>query len=229
MNAVIQTPTNKLENSLEFYRKLNYQVVSENNPTIVSDGKFFIEINPERTARAGLKIYKSSWQAEVEKLKQHTTIYTIEHGYLLNDLNNCYIYLMDESASPSFEAPDVKDSYTGNCMGLSLESANMDASIKIWEILGFSIVMGDSSKGFVVLTNASGFGVSLMKPLTCPHLFFNPSLTFFNGEKNLEYIAKIRSTGIPITEEVTHFNEEGIVDNIIIRDPGGLGFFIFND
>ena len=29
--------------------------------------------------------------------------------------------------------------------------------------------------------------------------------------------------------KITQFNKEGIVDNVIIRDPGGYGFFIFND
>lgn len=48
-------------------------------------------------------------------------------------------------------------------------------------------------------------------------------------KSNLAIIQKIRDLQIPITEEITHFNKEGIVDNIIIRDPGGLGFFIFND
>ena len=58
---------------------------------------------------------------------------------------------------------------------------------------------------------------------------YNPSLTYFNGGKNLPVIAAIREAGIPITEEITHFNEDGIVDNVILRDPGGYGFYIFND
>ena len=68
-----------------------------------------------------------------------------------------------------------------------------------------------------------------MKTGSCPHLFFNPSLTYFNGAKNLSIIQQIKTLQIPITEEITHFNKEGIVDNIIIRDPGGLGFFLFSD
>ena len=45
----------------------------------------------------------------------------------------------------------------------------------------------------------------------------------------MEVIGKVRELGIPIAEEITHFNKEGLVDNIIIRDPGGYGFFIFSD
>ena len=63
----------------------------------------------------------------------------------------------------------------------------------------------------------------------CPHLFFNPSLTFFNGENNLKIIDQINNLNIAVTEEITVFNEDNIVDNIIIRDPGGLGYFLFSD
>jgi hypothetical protein len=42
-------------------------------------------------------------------------------------------------------------------------------------------------------------------------------------------IQKIRDLNIPITEEITAFNTECIVDNVIIRDPEGFGFFVFND
>ena len=52
---------------------------------------------------------------------------------------------------------------------------------------------------------------------------------YFNGKNNLEIIEKIRSEGIEFTQEITEFNKEGIVDNVILRDPGGYGFFLFSD
>ncbi|MFK8104239.1 MAG: hypothetical protein AB8G15_17055 [Saprospiraceae bacterium] len=68
-----------------------------------------------------------------------------------------------------------------------------------------------------------------MKAFACPHLFFNPSLSYFNGKENLAIITELRARKIPLTEEITFFNPEGIVDNVIVRDPGGLGFFVFSD
>ena len=35
--------------------------------------------------------------SEVEKLKEYTSVYTIDKGFLLNDLNGCWIYLMEDS------------------------------------------------------------------------------------------------------------------------------------
>lgn len=230
IKITIQTPTNNQQLSVEFYESLNYTVISHDEPTVVTDGKMLIEINPDRFARAGVKFYKDSWRIEIEKLKKLTNVYTIEDGFMLNDLNGCWIYLMESNLNIDFTPSDSQPKgITGNFMGLSLESPNMKKSLEIWEALDFSITTGAIEKGFVIIKNKSGFSVSMMKPLTCPHLFFNPSLTFFNGKENLDIIDKIRRINIPITEEITRFNKDGIVDNIIIRDPGGLGFFIFND
>jgi hypothetical protein len=173
-------------------------------------------------------MYKDSWAAEAELLKPITPVHKTEEGYLLNDLNGCWIYLK-EKPFPFTALSKAADTLVGNFSGLSMESSDVHKSLAIWETLGFEIKMGGPDKGYVVLAHTDGFGLSLMQPMTCPHLFFNPSMTFFNGKDNLNLIAKIRKAGIPIAEEITHFNKENIVDNIIIRDPGGYGFFVFSD
>ena len=79
------------------------------------------------------------------------------------------------------------------------------------------------------MKSEAGDSISLLQAQQCPHLLFNPSLTYFNGFHNLEIIESIKKHNIEITEKVTEFNSKGEVDNIILRDSGGLGFFIFND
>jgi hypothetical protein len=229
MNTIIQTPTNGLSNSLEYYTTLEFEVISEASPTIVTDGKVAIEINPDRYARAGVKLYASSWQSIIPELEKHTAVIKTDAGYLLSDPSGVWLYL-NEGESPYSALPAEKSSSVlGNCAGLSLETTDIERSLAIWKIAGFDNITGAIEQGWVAATNAEGHGVSLMKPNACPHLFFNPSLTYFNGAKNLDIIAKIRALNIPIAEEITHFNKEGIADNIIIRDPGGLGFFLFSD
>jgi len=229
MNTILQTPTNDLNQSLDFYKKLNFKILSAENPTLISDGKAIIEINPDRFARAGVKFYKNDWSKIVEQLNKLTNVLSIENGYLLSDQSGVWIYLMESDSTRDFDLSKVESSTLGNFAGLSLETTDIKKSIKIWEILGFSKTMGSIEQGWVAYENQDKMGVSFMQPNSCPHLFFNPSMTFFNGKNNLAVIAKIREAGIPITEEITHFNKEGIVDNIIIRDPGGYGFFIFSD
>lgn len=229
MNSTIHTPTNDLKQSLEFYNKLGFQVLSKAEPTVLTDGIAVIEINPERAARAGVKLYREDWTEIVDKLEKMTPVMKVDNGYLVVGKSGVWIYLANGDSGIEFTKSETSFSTLGNFYGVSLETISIEASVKIWEVLGFKKFMGDIEKGWVAYMNDDGMGVSFMKPNSCPHLFINPSLSYFNGEKNLEVIQKIRDLKIPIVEEITHFNKEGKVDNIIIRDPGGYGFFIFND
>jgi len=229
MKTLIHTPTNSLSDSLNFYSRLNFKVISKEKPTLVTDGQAIIEINTDRYARAGVKIFSDSWQETIGKLEKMTAILTIENGHLLSDPSGVWIYLMDNEFSLNVDLSKVAPSFLGNYAGLSLETTDFNKSVEIWKLIGFSQTSGTIEQGYISCTNEEGITVSIMPPNNCPHLFFNPSLTYFNGPGNLEIIATIRELEIPITEEITHFNNEGIVDNIIIRDPGGYGFFLFND
>lgn len=229
MDTVIQTPTNNIKESLDFYSRLGFKIISDQNPTLLSDGKALIEINPDRFARAGIKLHDASWQETAGKLEKITPVIKTESGYLLSDPNGVRIYLEEAMQLPDLDLSQIPPSVLGNFAGISLETISIEPSMDIWQLLGFSKSMGSVEQGWLALTNKDGMTVSLMKPLSCPHLFFNPSLTYFNGENNLAIIEKVRQLKIPITEEITYFNDKGIVDNIIIRDPGGYGFFVFND
>lgn len=227
MQTTIQTPTPNLRGSLDFYKKLNFTILEEGKTVKVSDGSVIIEINPDRYARAGVKMYAKDWKSTVEELKKLTTVKETEEGYVLASPSGTWVYLQNDELD--FDLTDAAASKFGNGMGLSLETIPFGDSLQFWQTLGYTIAMGTEEQGFVVLNRDNSVGISLMSPLMCPHLFFNPSLTYFNGKNNPKVIADIREAGIPITEEITHFSKENKVDNVIIRDPGGLGFFIFND
>lgn len=229
MQSIIITPTNGLQNSFDFYQRLNFTIIPHDSMNLVTDGKVVIEISENRFARAGVKLFQENWEEVVKILKTKTKVIEIKNGYLVNDGNGVFIYLMELKPAIEIDFEKVESSTLGNSMGVSIEAFDIEKTVEIWSILGFSQTMGSIEQGWVVYTNEEGFGVSFMQPNSCPHLFFNPSLTYFNGNKNLEIIEKIRQSGILIAEEVTVFNKEGIVDNIILQDNGGLGFFIFSD
>ena len=225
----IHTPTNNLEESRSFYDRLQFRSIPSDQYTLYTDGKAIVEINPDRYARAGLRMFRDDWSGVVSEMESLTKVHQTESASLIIDPNGVYIYL---EQGPVPELPDIASAspaLTGNFMGLSLETSDMEGSALFWQKLGYEITHGGPDQSWMSLSDGGAVGVSFMKPLTCPHLFFNPSLTYFNGQNNLDVIAGIRAANIPITEEITHFNKEGIVDNIIIRDPGGYGFFIFSD
>ena len=229
MNATIHTPTNNLAESLDFYQRLQFQVISYESPTLLTDGKAVVEINPDRYARAGVKLYANSWGEIVESLQALTSVISTDEGYLLSGPSGIWIYLVEGSLEVEVSLSENAFGLIGNYAGVSLETIDLAKAGKLWETLGFSKTMGSAEQGWIAYANEEGFSVSLMKPMSCPHLFFNPSLTYFNGKNNPAIIQKVREANIPIAEEITYFNKEGEVDNIIIRDPGGYGFFIFND
>ncbi|MEM8909288.1 MAG: hypothetical protein AAGD05_15690 [Bacteroidota bacterium] len=229
VSAIIQTRTTDLQASIDFYTTLNFQLLSSASPTLLTDGKIILEINPDRYARAGIQLYRADWEPVVDQLKDRYAISPLEKGYLLSDPSGCWIYLMNGTSGVSFDLSGTAFGVLGNCAGLTLETTEIARSVALWEGLGFSQTMGGIEQGWITYTDPHGTVVSLMKPLVCPHAFYNPSLSYFNGKNNLSVIEKIRELDIPITEEIAHFNQKGIVDNIIIRDPGGLGFFIFSD
>lgn len=222
---ILQTPTSALSESIAFYEALHFTRISD-EPLAFSDGKVIVEVNAERSARAALKLYAGDWSDEVAKVKDRTYIQEIDSGYLFCDPAGVWIYLI-EGEQP-LQARKDADAIPGNYMGISLEYMDFNGGVALWQNLGFEITLGAAEQGWVAMMRGED-GVSLMATGACPHLFFNPSMTYFNSGKNPEVIERVRTAGIDITEEITVFNDAGEVDNIIIRDPGGFGFFLFND
>ncbi len=228
MSGFFQTVTPNLQESIEFFQRLEFKQ-DVNHPQVFHEGGQIIFINFERIARAGLRFYADSWTKVVSEIEKLCKVHQIEGGYAFADPSNSWVYLL-ESEAPTLTPPAMPSkSILGNFAGLSLESGNIELSIAIYQILGFKIVMGSIEQGWISLENDQKMGIGLMVPNNCPHLFFNPSFSYFNGGKNEEIIPLIQEKEIAITEEITVFNADNKVDNIILRDPGGFGFFIFND
>ena len=228
MQLTIQTPTADLNQSIVFYEKLGFEIRTQGTKIVAIDSQICIEINQERTARICIQLHQNSWNKTLLQLKDRTPIIKIEEGYLITDPNGIWIKLvekiLDEKAIRSYSK-----SLLGNYGGVCIETLDVSKSCEFWSLLGFSSTSKDFSKGWIEMKSEGGDSISLLQAQQCPHLFFNPSLTYFNGFRNLEIIESIKKHKIEITEKVTEFNSKGEVDNIILRDSGGLGFFIFND
>lgn len=229
MQIIIQTPCANFNKAKEFYKKLKFKELnSDSEKVIFSDGKSLIEINSKRTTRLALQFFKENWDLEIQKLKELVTITKFDDYYLFALPCGTWIKLIQKTEI-NFKQ-EKPYSVLGNNMGLSLETTDIKKSIAILNVLDFSKTMGEIEQGWLVMTHKNGTAISLMTPNVCPHLFYNPSLTFFNGkDKNPIIIQEIKKLNIPITEEITHFNKDNKVDNILLRDNGGLGFFVFND
>ncbi|WP_194778620.1 VOC family protein [Pararhodonellum marinum] len=228
-SAYIQTPTPNLQESRNFYAKLGF-VSEKENPNLFTDGKAHIEINPDRMARLGICLKKDTWVKELDTISGFSKVLVIEGGHLIADPSGVWVYLLEKNlhATEAKEDFEGQTGVLGSFAGISIETVDMVKSLEFYNRLGFQVEAGAAESGYVSC-QWEGFTLTFLRALNCPHLFFNPSLTYFNGKENPAIIQKVRDLQIPITEEITYFNKTGMVDNIILRDPGGLGFFVFND
>ncbi len=224
MRLVIQTPTPDIDKSIRFYKTLNFEIQEHKSEVFAFDSKVIIRINPERTARVSIQLISSDWTA----VKQASEIIPINDNHLVLDPNGIWVELIEKDTF-IHTLNTNQSSILGAYNSISIETLNIEKSYTFWETLGFKASPIDFSKGWLSATSKNQDSVSFLKALQCPHLFFNPSLTYFNGTQNINIINEIKTRGVEVTEGITVFNTENIVDNIILRDPGGLGFFIFND
>jgi predicted lactoylglutathione lyase len=225
MKLVVETPAPNLDRSIAFYTSLGF----ERRGPYFSDGQCALEVNPTKSARPGFKFYKYSWEEWLGSHSADFSIKKVEDRHVLMDPSGVYISLI-EGERPS-EAHEItkEEGLLGTYAGISIETVSIQRSVDFYTAFGFTINMGHADQGWITLENTDGTVLSLMEVGSCPHSFANPSLTYFNGGKNLSVIEKIRQSGVAFFEEVNIFNKEGIVDNVILRDPGGLGIFVFND
>ncbi|MEM9408515.1 MAG: hypothetical protein AAGA81_20960 [Acidobacteriota bacterium] len=230
MRTVIHTPTPNLGRSVDYWQALGFRSQGGDERCLLNDAQMEVEIDARRSARAGVRLIQPSWQDEIARLREITPVHEGDDAAIVVDPSGVWIYLSEEGG-PGDLPPRIANEepcVPGTFAGLSLETADMKRSACIWEAVGFA-VPEDLSAAWVSCKNDEDFIVTWMAPGNCPHLFFNPSLTFFNSGRNPEIIAILRETGVPLAEEITVFNEEGLVDNVILQDPGGYGMFVFND
>ena len=222
MKAIVNSPAQNLEASLAFYRKLEYRTKTIDDVIYAIDGELIIRLDTRQNARAGIILYTDLNNFSFDHFEKIHGIWT---GV---DPNGIYVFVKDFS-----EYIQIKDekskALTGNFAGISIETLKFEGTIRYWEQFGYRVIMGSQAQGWIQMSSENNIDIGIMKYGSCPHSFRIPSLTFFNGPNNVAIIEKIKNSGIEIAENITHFNKEGIVDNIILADPGGYGMFVFSD
>ncbi len=230
MHARAVTTTPDLARTQAWFERAGFRRVSD-SPVVYSDGGASLEVAESRSMRPGLRLYGVE---DPTVLAPFGPMHAFDGGRMIAEPSGVWIYLMDgepPSGAPIATEPDAKQdpALLGKFAGISLESARIVESTRFWEALGFERTAGDPEQGWLTVTGADAVTISLMKPFVCPHTVTNPSFTYFNSGGNPAIIAELRRREVPIYEEITAFNSEGVVDNVILREPGGWGFFVFND
>src|SRR5690606_30266980 len=136
MKSIIQTPTPNLKSSIEFYTRLGFIRLEDQSKVRFTDGMTLVEVNPERYARAGVRLLAESWYDAVTKIGKRFKVHELDNGYLLSDPSNVWVYLEETDADIDFSLAEASFSLLGNYAGLSFESADMARSSDLWTGLG---------------------------------------------------------------------------------------------
>jgi len=226
VTTTICTPTPDPTRSADFYRRAGFTSVDDDAPgDWFTDGAVMVHVDPTRTARVAVVLHGDV--AVREALAERGRVVEHEGRWLAADPSGVFLWLDPEPAPAIPEG--TGPARVGRYAGLSIEALDPAAVVAFWEAAGWEVANGDAAQGWVLLTRDGCMGISVMGMHACPHLFPNPGLTYFNGGDNPRLIAGLREAGVPIHEEVTVFDDSGEVNNVILVDPGGLGFFMFND
>jgi hypothetical protein len=192
----------------------------------VYDRSVVIFVSDLTKERLGLSLCQADWSSELDAVRAYAVPLEIEGGSLISDSSGMHVKLLQNT----IELPSSSDnSILGSYSDLSIEVVEFERSKLIWQALGYSQTGGDEKQGWIVLSKDGQTSISLIKAGSCPHIFRNPGLNYFNGTSNGQIIQRVRESGVTIGEELTVFSETGVVDNIILQDPAGLMFFLFND
>jgi len=226
MNLCLTTPAPFPDRSTNFLRRLGFEPVTDGS-RLMTDGAAVIDVDPEPRARAGVRIWSEALDGAAGETLERLGAVAFEGGQLVAAPSGVQVWVMDGPG------PDLalvqRGAVLGSFAGVSLETPSLSRSVAFWRgLLGLQVAAGGADEGWVTLRKPGMVDLSLMGPLACPHSFANPSFTYFNGERNPEVLGAIRAKGIEVFEEVG--SKGGApAENAILREPGGVGFFVFND
>lgn len=130
--------------------------------------------------------------------------------------------------TPHDEMPDNTSSSLspfGTFYEVSLMTTDFDASVVWWQKAGFFITHGNPATDNFITLSDDMIRVGLYRPGSCPHIFNNPAVTYFDGEM-AEKIVAAKEIGISFAQEITH--KEGVISDGIVETEEGWHVFLFS-
>ena len=189
------TCTPDVEDTRRFYNRLQFDefIDPAGGNVCFTDGRVIIEVAPERTARITLVVPVN---LETFTDLRPRSADGDDDALLLCDPNGVRVRPLVHA--PDSEAGDGTPSMLGTGFhGFSIEAVDPAATIEFWKTLGLEPISGDLNQGYVTMSAEGAPTVTILKAGSCPHLFFNPGLNYFNSGRNPEVIAAVRNAGNP--------------------------------
>ncbi|MEZ4829699.1 MAG: hypothetical protein R3C61_25955 [Bacteroidia bacterium] len=191
--------------------------------TLLSDGEVMIRLDAESEYGAGILYFSenmpsmplgqmASDEAEADWAREWKSPEGVSLSMLYATADTVPDY------SPAGELP------YGKFYEVSLMTTDFSDSLVWWMKAGFELTYGDPETGSFVTLSDGKIRVGLYKPGSCPHIFNNPAVTYFDPSMK-EKIAKAREAGILFAQEIP--DKTGEVVDAIIETEEGWHIFLF--
>lgn len=207
----------------QFLDMLGFTVMASDDPsTLLTDGNLYFDLRRAKK-NATMLSYCVNDIANAVEMAHNLEIDIAEqspHHAILREPNGLMILL----AGPEVVSLNVREiappSIAGTLDELSLETDNMERSILWWQNVGFKVLTRQQT--WCTLDDGN-IKIGLYDKGICPHVFRNPSLTYFESDM-AERIARLKKRGMTFAQEE---KEIGMKGHAVAESPDGQYIFLF--
>ncbi|MEZ4777610.1 MAG: hypothetical protein R3D00_30830 [Bacteroidia bacterium] len=192
--------------------------------TLVTDGTVIVRLDEESEYGAGLLYFAEtvlplpvgdSISDEVES--EWAMEWQSPEGVSLTILQTPHVEMPN--------APKGTPTPLGTFYEVSLMTTDFDVSVAWWQKAGFSITYGNPATDNFITLSDDMIRVGLYRPGSCPHIFNNPAVTYFDSDMAGK-ITAARELGILYAQEIS--NKDGVVSDAIVETEEGWHVFLFS-
>jgi hypothetical protein len=198
-------------------------IASDDESTLLTDGNLYFDLRRAEKNKTMLSYCVHDVTNAVE-MAQNLEIDIVEkspHHVIVREPNGLLILLAGPDVVSLRDFEKKPSSLCGTFYEASLETNDVDRSIVWWQNVGFKVT---AHKDTWCTLDDGKIMIGLYKKGNCPHLFRNPSLTYFEPDMG-ERIAELKKEGIQFLQEE---KEIGMKGHAIAESPDGQYFFLFS-
>lgn len=196
------------------------------NCRLFSDGQLQLQLSTAENLRAGLVMLTEQPLDKLAVALQQTGYQTAIQDTKIQQIapDGTALYWLHQPKQDIPPLPAAAKTLCGDFYELSLEVADLEASRRFWEALGFKKILpeGDQSS-WLTLSNPL-LKIGLYQKESCPHPFHSPALTFFNADAGSR-LASLQQQGFPVAHVLPNAGAQA--EEAILETPHGHHLFLF--
>jgi len=221
--AFITLYTTNASAAEKFLDILGFRVIeSDETSTLLTDGNLYFDLRRSKQNTTMVSYCVNDIGNAVE-MAQNLEIEIAEmspHHVIMREPNGLLILLAGPGVISLREFDRNPMSIAGTLYEVSVETSDMERSIAWWQNVGFKVLTRQQT--WCTLDDGN-LKIGLYEKGSCPHLFRNPSITYFEPDM-AERIATLKGRGLTFAQEE---GEIGMKGHAIAESPDGQYFFLF--